>query len=144
MKIPFSPRLTKRPSEFHVRSPETLVALALCRAMSMMLPKLSCRTSPLLRDISDCPSHAILLTDARALKFPHQKIGIKQEDNKAGLDDRSAYIFLHLPQPLGRFCCMKTMGESNYFSPGRVKPGSTELAAASRYIMLSLRVEAGC
>ena len=26
MKMPFSPRLTKRPSEFHVRSPATLVA----------------------------------------------------------------------------------------------------------------------
>src|ERR1017187_1485874 len=40
MKMPFSPRLTKRPSEFHVRSPATLVASGFCRAMSMMLPKL--------------------------------------------------------------------------------------------------------
>jgi len=32
MKMPFSPRLTKRPSEFHVRSPATLVASGFCRA----------------------------------------------------------------------------------------------------------------
>jgi hypothetical protein len=32
MKIPFSPRLTKRPSEFHVRSPATLVASGFCKA----------------------------------------------------------------------------------------------------------------
>jgi len=38
--MPFSPRLTKRPSEFHVRSPATLMASGFWRAMSMMLPKL--------------------------------------------------------------------------------------------------------
>ena len=41
MKMPFSPRLTKRPSEFHVRIPATLVASGFWRAMSMMLPKLN-------------------------------------------------------------------------------------------------------
>jgi hypothetical protein len=30
--MPFSPRLTKRPSEFHVRSPATLVASGFCKA----------------------------------------------------------------------------------------------------------------
>ena len=34
MKMPFSPRLTKRPSEFHVRSPATLVASGFCEALT--------------------------------------------------------------------------------------------------------------
>ena len=34
MRIPFSPRLTKRPSEFHVRSPATLVASGFCEALT--------------------------------------------------------------------------------------------------------------
>jgi len=38
--IGFSPRLTKRPSEFQVRIPATLVASGFWRAMSRMLPKL--------------------------------------------------------------------------------------------------------
>jgi hypothetical protein len=32
--MPFSPRLTKRPSEFHVRSPATLVASGFCKALT--------------------------------------------------------------------------------------------------------------
>src|SRR5260370_15200076 len=34
MKIPFSPRRTKRPSEFQVRSPATLVASGFCKALT--------------------------------------------------------------------------------------------------------------
>ena len=37
--MPSSPRFTKRPSEFHVLNPATLVASGFWRAISMMLPK---------------------------------------------------------------------------------------------------------
>jgi hypothetical protein len=35
------------------------------------------------------------LPHARALKFFHQKVGIKQEDDKTDLDQRSPDTFLH-------------------------------------------------
>src|SRR6266446_3521384 len=47
------------------------------------------------KHISDCPSHAPLLPHAGALKFSHQKIGIKQEDDKTDLDQRPPNILLH-------------------------------------------------
>jgi hypothetical protein len=47
------------------------------------------------KNISDCPSYAPLLPHPRALKFSHQEIGIKQEDDKSHLDHRSPDIFLH-------------------------------------------------
>src|SRR5271169_5414329 len=47
------------------------------------------------KDISDCPSHTLLLTHARALKFSHQQIGIKQKDDKTNFNDSSPNTFLH-------------------------------------------------
>src|SRR6185312_11206328 len=38
--MPFSPRLTKRPSVFHILSPATLLAVGFCLAISRILPKL--------------------------------------------------------------------------------------------------------
>ena len=46
------------------------------------------------KNISDCPSYAPLFLHARALKFSHQKIGIKQENDKTYLDDRLPNTFL--------------------------------------------------
>ena len=34
IRMPFSPRFTKRPSEFHVRIPATLVACGFCKALT--------------------------------------------------------------------------------------------------------------
>jgi hypothetical protein len=47
------------------------------------------------KNISDCPNDTPLPPHSRALKFSHQKVGIKQEDNKSHLDHRSPDIFLH-------------------------------------------------
>src|SRR5579863_4029845 len=59
--------------------------------------------------ISDCPSQTPRLSHPRALKFSHQEIGIKQENNKGYLDHRSPDIVLHgkcrLPTVLWRYRC---------------------------------------
>ena len=47
------------------------------------------------KNISDCPTYTSALSQARALKFSHQEIGIKQEDDETYLDDRSPDLFLH-------------------------------------------------
>jgi hypothetical protein len=46
-------------------------------------------------NIYDCPRYTSLLTHARAFKFTHQEIGIKQEDDKTYFDNRSPDTFLH-------------------------------------------------
>src|SRR5579864_1741325 len=45
--------------------------------------------------ISNSPNYALPLRDPRALKFSHQEIGIKQEDDKRHFDYRSPDVFLH-------------------------------------------------
>ena len=44
---------------------------------------------------SIAPHYAPFRPQTRTLKFPHQEIGIKQEDDKAYLDHRPPDIFLH-------------------------------------------------
>src|ERR1700677_1537816 len=50
-------------------------------------------------NILDCPHYAPLRPQTRTLKFPHQEIGIKQEDDKAHLDHRPPNILLHRTSP---------------------------------------------
>jgi hypothetical protein len=47
------------------------------------------------KNISDSPGYAALLPHAGALKFSHQKIGIKQENDKPYFDHRSPGILVH-------------------------------------------------
>jgi hypothetical protein len=47
------------------------------------------------KNIFECRSYTPFLSQARALEFSHQEIGIKEEDDKAYLDYRSPDIFLH-------------------------------------------------
>jgi hypothetical protein len=46
-------------------------------------------------DICHRPSQPLLLTQSRALKFSHEKIGIKKEDDEADLDHRSPNVLFH-------------------------------------------------
>jgi hypothetical protein len=47
------------------------------------------------KNIFERRGYASFLAEARALKFSHQKIGIKEKDDESYLDRRSQDIFLH-------------------------------------------------
>ena len=47
------------------------------------------------KNISECPDYASLPPHPGAFKLSHQKIGIKEEDNKTYFNQRSPDIFLH-------------------------------------------------
>jgi hypothetical protein len=47
------------------------------------------------KDVADRPGDASLPAHTGALKFSHQKIGIKQEHNEGDFDQGSPGVFLH-------------------------------------------------